>query len=114
MSAQSDIKAMILAAILTDDAQSVAESVTYTPASGTARTIAALVLRRQPAPYGNSISPVLQVSVANDGTEGISSASINAGSDTITVAERPGGTPAARNIGRIITSNAAYMTLELR
>ena len=114
MSMQSNLADLIIESILADDDASPAEEITYTPATGTARTVRALVLRRQTADYGNSVAPVLSVSVANDATSGISSTEINVGSDTITVAERPGATAVARNMGRLLTINSAYMTIELR
>ena len=116
MSAVDNIKAMILQSMLTasTDSNSIAEDVVYTPATGQPRTIRALVQRRQPEAYGNSLSPVIVVTVANDADLGIISASVNAGADKLTVSERPGETAEARNIARITANNAAYLTFELR
>jgi hypothetical protein len=116
MSGQTDIKAMMIAAIFTEstDPASMAEDVVYTPATGTPRTIRALVSRQQADAYGNTLSPMMTVSVANDATQGIVASSLNVGSDTITVSERPGKTAEARNINRILINNAAYLRLELR
>jgi hypothetical protein len=75
------------------------EDVLYTPTGGTPRTIKAHVDRNPPehiAPDGQVLTPKMRITVNNDATTGISSATVDRyGSDTITVAYRIGTAPTA-------------------
>lgn len=80
------------------DSDTFGESVTYTKAITRAtRTINAVVERMSPTPGrtpSGGLMPTMRVHVANDTTTGISSAEWQNG-DTLTVAERVGGTAKA-------------------
>jgi hypothetical protein len=79
------------------------------------RSISALVDREPPSDYGNALSPSILISVLNDDTDGISSAEIDTGSDTITIEERPGnGNAVARSISAIIEDDPIGLVLEIR
>lgn len=111
MCSWSAIKADMIRDLAANDA---AESATYTPGTGSPRTIKMYVRRISADPYRHIPAPVIQVTVVNDSTSGISSSSINVGVDRLTCAERVGETAAARYIHRIVQQNPACMVLELR
>jgi hypothetical protein len=101
-----------------------AETVTYTPfapsVSNATRSIQAVVFRLPPAPANadpNWVTPKMVVHVANSSTLGISSAQIDTGGDTLTVAYRPGETataiPIALPKGTAPGMDAAMLTIEL-
>jgi len=95
------------------------ESVTYTPTGGApaARSITAVIDRRQPGPLDgvpHGGGPDLTATVKNDVTTGITAAEVDTGGDTISVARRIGETPVARRITKIISQDSAMLTLELR
>lgn len=112
--------------IMAADAQAVcggefSEAVVYTPsnpsASNPKRTINAVIQRNPPAPLRAApdyIGPRMIVQVANDATLGISSASLDTGGDTITVAYRIGATPIACKLPHPAAMDAAMLTFELR
>lgn len=98
------------------------ESVVYTPANGTPRTILAIVDRSVPerAPGGGAMAPKLTITVANNATTGISTATLDAaGNDRVTVAIRYGGTPVSLGVylppaGSKATHDAGMVQLDLR
>ena len=100
------------------------EPVIYTPSSPSGgnptRTIQAVIQRNPPATVSgnpNYITPKMIVVVANSATEGIASATMDTGGDTITVAYRPGETAVAYRIhlpDGTGSMDAALLTFELR
>jgi hypothetical protein len=101
-----------------------AEAVTYTPSSPTGdnptRTIYPIIQRDPPAPMNAAadyITPKMIFTIPNDQTTGISSATMDVGGDTITVAYRPGTTAEPWKI-RLPSGpgsmDAAMLTFELR
>jgi hypothetical protein len=116
-------------AVLADDAANVflaefAEDVTYNPVTPTpanpVRSIRAVVTRQPPQPHpamGDYVQPKMLIQVANDATLGISSATLDTGGDTITVAYRIGGSTGDYRIaipqGRE-SHDAGMLLLELR
>lgn len=67
------------------------ETVTYTNAAGTTRTIKAQVERYPAVPYdGGHNQPYIIVQVMNSTTYGIASSEVNYGGDTITLQSRDG------------------------
>ncbi len=107
---------------LTNDATDVflkefAEDVVYTPSGGTPRTIKAVV-RRQPftqlAEMTGIERPIFVVWVANNGTTGILSQSLETSADTLTFSILEGGTPEALKIQRILHQDDGMMALEVR
>ena len=71
------------------------ESVIYTPAGGSPRTIQAIVDRgplELVAEPGDVLAPSLEIEVLDDATEGIASSAVNTGGDTVTVSVWPGQT----------------------
>ena len=103
------------------------ESVTYTPLSGTPRTVNVMVHRNPPEPLPgvpNAQGKFLLISCRNlnpaqiiaggSVDTGIGSDEVNTGGDTITVAERIGATATARPIKRIVSQAGGMLTLEVR
>ena len=102
------------------------EYVVYTPATGSPRTIKAHVDRNPPehiAPDGQVLTPKLRITVNNDATTGISTATADFhGSDKITVAERIGGIPAVFSMFQVppgttlqmAANDAGRITFDLR
>lgn len=77
------------------DTDGFGESVTYTNRAGTTRTINAVVTRLPPKPGpGGTLVPNLRIEVANSTTTGIATSEWKNG-DTVTVAERRGGSTRA-------------------
>lgn len=90
------------------------ESVTYNPRAGGARVITAIVNRNPPAPVGTPdglVLPRMIVTVENDDTSGISSATIDCSGDTITLAERSGGTAEEHPISRLANDDGGLVTV---
>jgi hypothetical protein len=95
------------------------EPVVYTKRGGVTRTINAVVYRTPPVTYDQGVkSPALQIDVANSATTGISTAEIDYGSDTITVAQRIGGAAKAFQIHQPADGqsdqDAGMLRIELR
>lgn len=99
------------------------EDVIYTPYGGSARTIKAIVKRNPDAqigPDGEALAPLLEITVENHATRGISTATMNGhGADKVTVAVRKGET--ARQLGVYLpppggrrTHDAGMISLDLR
>ena len=90
------------------------EDVIFTPdaaAPAVFRTVRGIVKREQVDDYGNVLSQDVTIRVDNDATTGITSAEIDAGTATLTVAMIVGETPEARNVRKILRANAVSMTL---
>ncbi len=91
-------------------------AVTYTPKSGTPRSIPAIV-DRQPAQNHPSVNrgavQPIEITVANDETYGIDILTLDRGGDTITVAVRVGDTAEARPIRNIIEQDETLITVEV-
>lgn len=99
------------------------EDVSYTPRGGVARTIRAIVDRSPPQRIdarGNVFTPRLTIQVLNDATDGIDSASMDAGgSDRVSLAYRPGTTAQSFGVyfppeGTANAMNGAMLELDLR
>lgn len=91
------------------------ETVTFTTRTGTTRSIKAVILRQSPVALmgGPAQKPALEAWVRNSATLGISASEINCQGDTITVAERHGGTAVAHLIREVMESDAAMLHLRL-
>ena len=71
-----------------------AESISVSDGNGITRSIKAIVVRNAPAVLSqNNLTPLLQIYVANDPVAGFSSAIIDTGKATATVARRIGEAP---------------------
>jgi hypothetical protein len=101
------------------------ESVTYTPRSGAARSIKAIVDRNVPRPVGGPGEgvnrPDLTIEVANratsiadDGYGGISSAGVDTGGDKVTLPKRIGQAAQDMRIAQVLGQDEAMLTLEVR
>ena len=90
------------------------ESVVYTPAGGDPVTINAVVDRPGPDPLGGGQAAVIHVQAINDASLGIDLDALDAGGDTITVAERYGGTAKARRIQRLGDHDAEWVTMDVQ
>ena len=90
------------------------EPLTYTPATGTARPVQALVGYGVSLLDGHTRIAGVEISILNHATLGVSSSSLNVGADAFTVAERPGMTPAQRYINRVVRMDALEIVMELR
>lgn len=116
MNLLNEMMAADAAFLMADDG--FAEAVIYTPRNGTARTINAIVDRNPPAlaTSPGDPMPLMTVSVANNATTGISSAELDVGGDTITVAYRIGRTAKSYQIHLPdgVTHDRAILNLELR
>ncbi|HYE19918.1 MAG TPA: hypothetical protein VEA69_15825 [Tepidisphaeraceae bacterium] len=73
------------------------ESIVYSPKTGAARTITAIVERHAPEQFdaGGPMFSAITITVRNHATSGILATSINWGGDTVTLAATKGGTAAA-------------------
>jgi len=90
------------------------ENVVYRPAAGGRRSVLAMVVRRPPAPEMSGASAVIEVTVLNDASAGISAAELN-GRDTLEVAERLGGATQARMIAdKVLSQDPEFVTVEVR
>jgi len=80
------------------------------------RTISAIVNRRQPAGIGASHgnAPLLEITVANDSTDGISSDEINLGQNLVSLPVRIGEAAQDRRIAKILGMDSGMMKLEVR
>jgi len=101
------------------------EEITYTPSNGSPRAILAIVDRNPPedipeAPVGGMQKSItIQVanrstSISDDDVGGISSAELDTGGDTVTLAVRIGGTPQVRPIAKLLEQDAGMLQLEVR
>lgn len=99
--------------------QGEAESLTYRPAGGGAsRIVQALVDRPGRDAIGGVASPHLEITLLNDAALGAlppgAAGGLNAGGDTIDVAEWPGGAAVRRQIVRVEAADADFVTVEVR
>ncbi len=90
------------------------ESVVYTPAGGDPLTINAVVDRPGPDPLAGGQAALIHVQVLNDASVGVDLDALDAGSDTITIAERYGGTAKARRIQRLGEHDSEWVMLEVQ
>lgn len=100
------------------------EEVVYTPASGSPRTILAMLVRGELERSGaipGAVGPVVAVLVRNSATDlsdglggGIDSDEINTGADTITLAVDVGATPKVLRIAQKAKQSAGMVRLTLR
>lgn len=95
-----------------------AESIVYTPSGAAARTFYANVNRELPSEIaGGAKTAGVQITVfvpySTDATKGISAAP-NIGGDTITVAEKVGGTANERHVAAIVDQDSGGWTVKLR
>jgi len=94
-----------------------AEAVTYHKRNGLARSINAVVQREAFAinpEDGDTITPVFEVHVANDSTDGISSDELNIGGDMLAFAVRVGKAVERRSIVRLMSHDEGMLVLECR
>lgn len=112
---------MTLRDTIVDDALTVftnpsdfAEPVTYTKATGSTRTINAVVIRDQwgSIPGTETEAPLIEVHVANDATSGITSSEIVVGQDSLALAVRVGQAATRRFIQRIISHDEGMLVLQ--
>ena len=96
------------------ESMSQTESVVYRPSGGDARTISALVDRpgADDLAHGQAAAP--EVRVLNDAADGIDATELDVGADTISVAERVGGTAAARRFNRIIEQDSDWLAFTVQ
>lgn len=97
------------------DTDEFGESITYTPTSGSAVAITAIVDRAPPEAvneFGEILAGVMRVQIANVATTGVTS--VDTGGDTITVAYRKGGTAAAYRVVKVIAQDSASWLLLVR
>ena len=101
------------------------EQITYTPAGEDARTILAIVDRDVAGDVGGPgeavIRPDISIEVLNratayadDGFGGISSAELDTGGDTVTLARRIGETARVMRVAQLLGQDEAMLTLEVR
>jgi len=90
-----------------------AESIVYTPTGGTARTITALVDRQPPSLSLEAPAPRIRIRLLNDATAGVLAESLNTLRDTLTLAEKAGGTAHAMPTGQLAYSDADEIVLEV-
>ncbi len=92
-----------------------AETVVYTPAYGTQRPIAAVVIREawETNDSGKEV-PVVEVHVANDPESGIDAQHLKVGTEYLTFALRVGQTPTQRTITRVLSNDEGMLVLECR
>lgn len=93
-----------------------AEAVTYVPAVGDERAIRAIIDRSPPMPPAGSplkagLAPKITAEVANDSTDGISSAEIDIGGDQLKLPVRIGEAAAARAIVSILRHDEGSLLL---
>ena len=94
-----------------------AEAVTYYKENGKARKINAVVIREAFAILqedGDTITPVFEIHVANDGVEGILSDEINLGGDQIAFSPRVGKQVEKRTITRPMGHDNGMLQVECR
>ena len=94
-----------------------AEAVTYYKENGKARKINAVVIREAFAILqedGDTITPVFEIHVANDGVEGILSDEINLGGDQIAFSPRVGKQVEKRTITRLMGHDNGMLQVECR
>jgi len=94
-------------------ARGLAESIVYTPTGGTARTITAIIDREAPALELGVPAPRLRIRVLNDATAGIEAEALNTQRDTLTFAEKAGGTAHVQATGQMVCSDADEIVLEV-
>ena len=90
------------------------ESLAYRPKVGASRTIVAVVDRQLPAEVMHALAPGMVVTALNDATLGIVPASLDVGADSIDLAERFGGTAAARGIQAVTNQDSDWISFTVR
>ena len=113
----SNTNEALLLSALDDILDELGESVTYKPAGGGTRDIVAIVIRESAVdmPGMDYISsPMIQVIVKNDSTEGITASEIDTGGDVISLAIRQGEAAQDRRINTISANDAISLTLEVQ
>ena len=90
------------------------EDLVYRPSGGDARTISALVDRPGADELGHGQAAAPEIRVLNDATDGIDATELDLGADTIDVAERVGGTAAARRFNRIIGQDSEWLAFTVQ
>lgn len=87
-----------------------AERITYIPATGSSRTIKAVVQREPNEEFGG-LTPEIIVLVENDSTRGIASDEVNTGGDKLKLAKRTDKVPVLVRIAQIMEHDAGFMKL---
>lgn len=89
------------------------EPVTYTPRSGTAREVMAIITREPARAFevnGKVITPRFLVRVVNDSELGIAVESLNTGGDKLTLLDRPtDAQPNQRTIVALLSSDSGVV-----
>ena len=115
---------MTLRELMADDVLNVllnedefAETIVYTALGDAPISVKAIVERNPPEPIGNPPKMVagrMVITVANDALLGISSATINVGGDTVTLAPRIGATDKTMPIHRLLEDSGGVTRFEVR
>ena len=92
------------------DSDVFAESVTYTKANGTTRTINAQIFRQPPSPANGHPVASVTVHVVNSSTTGIAASEIEPGRDKITFAPRLGKDTVAMTLPNPEQQDAGMLT----
>lgn len=92
------------------------EPVVFEPGKGEPRPMRAIVVRRPPVPFGNvdNVSlPTAIVSVYNDDKLGVASASLDKGTDRVTIngKDRKGGPPVSLSIDELQSDSGGVCVL---
>jgi hypothetical protein len=90
------------------------ESLTYRPSGGAAVVIDALVSRKPPETFQSGAAPIIHVTVLNDSSLGISTATLKPGVDGLDVAEKLGGTPVTRIIAETVSQDPEFVEVLCR
>lgn len=99
------------------DTDAFGETVTYTPAVGSARSVSAVVMReplerRQEAL--NGVRERIVCYLRNDATLGVLASGVNRSGDTITVAWKRGGTTKVYRVVEVIEQDAGMVKVALQ
>ena len=117
MSLIQDVMRADAVAAFGDTDSGFAESITFNPRTGSPRTFPAQVFRHIPEDvFGTDrAAPVTEVWVpySTDATKGIDTKPV-LGADTVTVAERQGGTATVRQIAMVVSDDPGGWMLRLR
>lgn len=91
-----------------------AETVTYTPNGGDARSISALVQRELPIEVpGGAVVPGARLTVRNDATDGIAAGDVDTGGDTVAWSPKRGGSSRTSRIVRIAYAGSGMVVVEV-
>jgi hypothetical protein len=90
-------------------------TIVYLPRGGGSREIEAIVDWEEEADVaGTALSPLIEILVKNNATDGISSNEIDRGGDKVRIPTRIGGSTQDRAIKRILNQDCGMLELEVR